>query len=93
MVEDVNRGLFSYEALRSRLEQSRFAQDGLKDFSGPLIRLAPLTPTEIFVLLQTSELHAVHYGYEPTLTEEQVEAFLQQVYDALGAEQLLTPRV
>src|SRR5581483_11839463 len=41
-VDDQRRGLFSYEALRSRLEESRFAQGEYKDLSGPIIRLQTL---------------------------------------------------
>ncbi|MCA9334272.1 ATP-binding protein, partial [Candidatus Saccharibacteria bacterium] len=70
MVEDTNRGLFSYEALRSRLEESRFARDGLRDLSGPMIRLNVLTPTEIFVLLQRlREIHVLHHHYTSSVTD------------------------
>lgn len=93
MVEDPNRGLYSYEALRTRLEPSRFVADGLVDFSGPLIKLAPLSDTELFVLLQNlRQVHAVHYQYEPVVTDQQLQTFLAQAYGRLGAEQLLTPR-
>jgi len=93
MVEDTRRGLFSYEALRSRLEESRFARDGLRDMSGPMIRLEVLTPEEIFVLLQrVREIHAVHYGYTATIQDRQIELFLNEVHKRLGASQLITPR-
>ena len=52
MVEDRQRGLFSYEALRTRMEESRFARDGLRDLSGPLIRLNVLSNEELYLLLQ-----------------------------------------
>lgn len=93
MVEDPNRGLYNYEALRTRLEPSRFAADGLLDFTGPLVRLAPLSPTELFVLLQNlRQVHALHHKYDPTLTDQQLQAFLKYVYERVGADQLLTPR-
>jgi hypothetical protein len=93
MVEDTNRGLFSYDALKSRLEESRFAHSGLRDLSGPMIRLGVLTPTEIFVLLQRlREIHSIHYAYRPSVTDEQIQIFMQEVADRVGAEQLLTPR-
>lgn len=92
-LEDNRRGLYSYEALRSRLAESRFAKDGFKDFSGPLIRLETLTHNEIFVLLtRLSEVHAAHYGYEPFLKHEELRDFMQEVVNRLGAEELLTPR-
>ena len=93
MVEDTRRGLFSYEALRTRLEESRFARDGLRDLSGPMIRLEVLTPEEIFVLLQRiREIHGLHHLYEPNVTDKQIEFFLNEIRKRLGAEQMLTPR-
>lgn len=92
-VEDPQRGLFSYEALRSRLVDSRFAIAGLRDTSGPLIRLPTLTPEEILVLLdRLSDIHAVHYGYTKTLQSENLKDFMQVITDRLGADALLTPR-
>lgn len=93
MVEDTRRGLFSYEALRIRLEESRFARNGLRDLSGPMLRLELLTPEEIFVLLQrVREIHALHYLYTSTVTDKQIELFLNEIRKRLGTEQLLTPR-
>jgi len=93
MVEDTRRGLFSYEALRTRLEESRFARTGLRDMSGPMIRLEVLTPEEIFVLLQRlREIHGLHHGAESLVTDAQIERFLNDVHTRLGAEHLLTPR-
>jgi len=93
MVEDTRRGLFGYEALRTRLEESRFARDGLRDMSGPMIRLEVLTPVEIFVLLQRiREIHSVHYNYTPTVTDKELEFFLNEIRKRLGAAQLMTPR-
>lgn len=93
MVEDTRRGLFSYEALRSRLEESRFARDGLRDLSGPMLRLEVLTPEEVFVLLQRiREIHGLHHGYAPTVEDKQIEFFLNEIRKRLGADQLITPR-
>lgn len=93
MVEDTRRGLFSYEALRSRLEESRFAREGLRDLSGPMIRLDLLTPEEIFVLLQrVRDIHALHYAYITTVQTQHIELFLTEIHKRLGASQLLTPR-
>ncbi|MFB3917470.1 MAG: ATP-binding protein [Terriglobales bacterium] len=92
-LEDSNRGLYSYEALRSRLAESRFVRDGLQDTTGPILRLNTLTPEEIFVLLtRLIAVHSAHFGYEPKLTDQQIQAFLQEVHNRLGAEAFLTPR-
>ncbi|HEY7416687.1 MAG TPA: ATP-binding protein, partial [Ktedonobacteraceae bacterium] len=64
LVEDPKRGLYSYEALRSRLQESRFSQNGRRSFAGPLIRLDRLTNEELFVLLRNlRDIHALHYHY------------------------------
>lgn len=93
MVEDTRRGLFSYEALKTRLEESRFAREGLRDISGPLIRLDVLDHNEIYFLLQTiRDIHSQHYGYETAISDEPIRAFMSEVLNRIGADSLLTPR-
>src|SRR5690606_6591759 len=93
MVEDTRRGLFSYEALRTRLQESRFSQAGLRDMSGPMIRLEALTNEETFVLLQRiREIHGIHHKYTPTVIDRDLESFLNEIRKRLGAAQLMTPR-
>jgi len=93
MVEDRQRGLFSYEALRTRLEESKYAKDGLRDLSGPMIRLDVLSVEEIYVLLQrVREIHALHYDYKPTVTDKQIEMLIEHSMARVGANQMLTPR-
>lgn len=92
-IEDPRRGLFSYDALKSRLEESRFLQAGVRDFTGPLIRLPALTSEELFVLLQRlADVHGCHYGYDQRLTQVQLQEFLTVVYARIGANDRLTPR-
>jgi hypothetical protein len=93
MVEDQRRGLFSYEALRTRLEESRFARDGFRDLTGPMIRLEVLSPEEIFALLQRlREVHGIHWKYEPRISNAQIQSFMNEALNRLGANQFLTPR-
>lgn len=92
-LEDQRRGLYSYPALETRLSTSRFAKDGLKDVSGPVIRLQILDPDEIFTLLtRILEVYTAHHGYDPQLTAEDLKVFLQTVAGRIGADHLLTPR-
>lgn len=92
-VYDERRGLYSYEALRSRLSESRFGSEEFVDFSGPVIRLKQLTPEEIYLLLERlCEIHGAHYEYENKLGSVELTAFLNMVYSRIGAEELLTPR-
>ena len=92
-LEDPRRGLFSYEALRSRLCDSRFALDGFKNLIGPVIRLRRLSDDELFALIsRITKLYAQNYGQEPRITEEQMVHFLQICLDRAGADSLITPR-
>jgi hypothetical protein len=94
MIEDTRRGLFSYEALRSRLQESRYAKAaGLRDVSGTVIKLEPLSFEEIFVLLQRlRHLHALHKQYAESVTDEQLKAFMEETLSRLGADRFTTPR-
>ena len=92
-IEDRRRGVFSYEALRSRLTQGRFASAGFADMLAPVIHLEPLTYEELLVLIEKlSEIHAGYFGYERTLTEEQLVDFLKVELGRVGADTHLTPR-
>ncbi len=92
-LEDQRRGLFSYEALRSRLCDSRFALDGFKNLIGPVIRLRRLSDDELFALIgRVTRLYAQNYGSAPALTQEQMAYFLQLCLDRAGADSMITPR-
>lgn len=92
-LEDQRRGLYSYEALRSRLVESRFARNGLRDMAGPVIRLQTLTHEEIFVLLRRlCDVHSTHYAYECRLADSELRDFMQEIVNRLGSDTLLTPR-
>lgn len=87
---DTRRGLWSYEALRSRLTENSFAQNGLIDMSGPVVRLANLTPEDMFVLL--SNVRAVMQEEETALPDEALEAFMTHCSDRIGEAYFRTPR-
>ena len=92
-LEDKRRGLYSDEALRTRLTRTRFVENGLQDTSEPVIRLETLTSEDISQLLQRlTEVHAVHYKYKKTLSQSELREFLNEVVNRLGAEEFLTPR-
>ena len=92
-IEDRRRGVFSYEALRSRLTQGRFARDDLKDMLAPIIRLQPLTYEELLVLIEKlMQIHAGYFGWTPTLTETDLVDFLKIEFGRVGADTHLTPR-
>jgi hypothetical protein len=90
---DTRRGVYSYEALQSRLSENRYLGAGLTDYSAPVIRLASLTPEELFVLL--TRLLAV-YGPDENgnrlLPDEAITAFMRHSSERIGADYFRTPR-
>ena len=91
--EDSRRGVFSYEALRSRLEEGRFSHDDLKDVLAPLIKLSPLTYEELLVLIEKlADIHAVLFEYEQILTQNDMISFIKIEFSRIGADTHITPR-
>ncbi len=92
-LEDTRRGLFSYEALRSRLADSRFAGSGYTTLASPVIRLRRLSDNELYALLcRLSKLHAMQRGTPELLSDAQKQEFLSVALARAGASELLTPR-
>lgn len=92
-VEDRRRGVYSYEALRSRLAEGKFSKPGARDLLAPVIRLDPLTPEEMLVLCEKlSDMHAGLYQYERRVTTEELGDFIKLEYGRIGADQNITPR-
>lgn len=92
-LEDTRRGLFSYEALRSRLSDGQFQKAGYKNLIGPVIRLRRLSDDELFALIaRITNLHAQNYNWTPRVTDEDMAAFLKICLERAGADTLITPR-
>ena len=92
-IEDRRRGVFSYEALRSRLAQGRFAGEGMTDMLAPVIHLNPLTHEELLVLTEKhADIHAGYFGYERRLQTSDLADFLTVEFGRVGADSHLTPR-
>ncbi len=92
-IEDNRRGIFSYEALRSRLERGRFATDDTHDMLAPIIKLQPLSYEEMTVLTEKlSEIHAGLYEYESRITLEDRIFFIKAEFERVGAQTNITPR-
>ena len=90
-IEDSNRGLYSYEALRSRLVAGRY-ENGYDNYLGPVINLRPLTNEEVFVLLRTLRgMHEQRYSYRSGIDDSMLETYLKTVTCTVGAG-LVTPR-
>ena len=92
-LEDKRRGIYSYEALRSRLAEGRFSRPGARDLLAPVIRLDPLTAEEMLVLCEKLEdMHAGLYGYDRRVGTGDLAAFIETEYSRIGADEHITPR-
>ncbi|MBQ3939139.1 MAG: ATP-binding protein [Clostridia bacterium] len=93
-IEDTRRGVFSYEALRSRLGSGRFSREGeISDMLSPVIRLNPLSNEEMLILVEKlADIHAGLFDYERILTEQDLVDFIRIEYSRIGASTHITPR-
>lgn len=92
-VDDRRRGVYSYEALRSRLAEGKFSKEGTRDLLAPVIRLEPLTAEEMLVLCEKlADMHAGLYGYQRKINVDDLTAFIKLEYGRIGADQNITPR-
>ncbi len=92
-IEDTRRGVYSYEALRSRLAEGRFGREGVRDMLAPVIRLTPLTYEEMLVLTEKlADIHAQLFGYEQVITQEDMIKFIQLEFGRIGSDSHITPR-
>ncbi len=92
-IEDTRRGVYSYEALRSRLAEGRFSAEDARDMLAPVIKLLPLTNEEMLILVEKlADIHAQLFGYEKTLTQEDLITFIKIEFGRIGADVSITPR-
>lgn len=92
-VEDTRRGVYSYEALKSRLTEGRFGKGEVKDMLAPVIKLSPLTYEEMLVLTEKlADIHAQLFDYFPRLCEEDYITFIKTEFSRIGADKAITPR-
>ena len=92
-IEDKRRGVYSYEALRSRLAEGKFSRPGARDLLAPVIRLEPLTAEEMLILCEKlADMHADLYSYGRKLTTGDLAVFIRIEYERIGADLNITPR-
>jgi len=92
-LEDPRRGLYSYEALATRLAPNRYADNGQQDYASPVIKLENLSPEDCFVLL--ANIRTVHCGdksAEQLIPDDGIVAYLQACRARMGAAYFQTPR-
>ena len=91
---DTRKGLFSYDALQSRLAENSFAQKaGVIDYSSPTLNLASLTPEELYILLKNLR-HVFASGDKEQylIPDKALEAFLTHCSQKIGDAYFRTPR-
>ena len=77
-VEDTRKGIFSYDALRSRLTEGKFASEDTVNLLSPIIRLKRLTPDEMFILIEKlRDIHSDLHEYKSELTTEDLMSFIK----------------
>lgn len=92
-LDDTRRGIFSYEALRSRLCDSKYEISGFRNLNTPIIRLVRLGDNELFALLKRlTDLFAQYYNQKPRITDQEIVRFLEVNTARAGSEVMVTPR-
>lgn len=93
-LEDTRRGLFSYDALKSRLTDSRYSELGYQNLSSPVIRLRRLSDNELLALTKRlSKLYMQREGRDmPLVSDAQIESFIRTSTARAGADEMITPR-
>jgi hypothetical protein len=93
VLENQRRGLFSYDALKTRLVTNKYETLEIRDFAQPVIRLLPIDHNEIFVLLKN--LKAIFdYNYKTALSisDDDIKQFMEELFNKPGASDFLMPR-
>ena len=92
-IEDKRRGVFSYEALRSRLSEGKFSKPGVRDLLAPVIRLEALNAEEMLILCEKlADIHADLYDYKKKLSTNDLAGFVKIEFERVGADLNITPR-
>ena len=93
LLSDTRRGLYSYAALQTRLSENQFLRQGFVDYSAPVLRLANLSPEELFVLLtKLRHIHASGDERAYLMPDEGLQAFMAHCLKKIGEAYFRTPR-
>lgn len=91
-LEDTSRGVFSYEALKSRLSAGRFKGYESVNLMAPIIKIQPLTKSELAILLEKlKEIHSDLYGYESMISIDNIVLLIERIFEEIPLNEI-TPR-
>jgi len=92
-LENERRGLFSYDAIKTRLETNKFETLEYRDLAQPVIKLVPLNHNEIFVLLKKlKEIYDINFNINIHVDDADIQLFMEEMFNKPGASEFLTPR-
>lgn len=87
------RGLYSYDALRTRLQPNQYAQGNIRDFSQPVILIDHINFDDIFILLKNlKEIFEFRHSTKIDITNDHIINFMEEIYNKPGASEFLLPR-
>lgn len=91
---DTRRGLYSYEALQSRLSENVFAGSAdIIDYNNPVLRLANLSPEDLYILLcNIRHVYAEGEVEKYLIPDEGLKAFMAHCSNRIGDAYFRTPR-
>lgn len=90
---DSRRGLYSYQALQSRLAENSFATGGRIDMTGPVLRLQSLSPEDLLVLLSNiRSVFALGDSADVLVPDAALAGFMEHCNRRIGEAYFRTPR-
>lgn len=91
---DTRRGLYSYEALRSRLAENDFSKQlGVVDYNSTVLRLSSLSKEELYVLLKNlRNVFACGIKEDYLVPDEALVAYMNYCFNKIGDSYFRTPR-
>lgn len=91
---DTRRGLYSYEALRSRLAENDFSKQlGVVDYNSTVLRLSSLSKEELYVLLKNlRNVFACGIKEDYLVPDAALVAYMNYCFNKIGDSYFRTPR-
>ena len=91
---DPRKGLYSYEALQSRLSENTFAKSqGIIDYNSPALHMTNLSQEDLLILLRKLRTIFNSDVDEPVeIPDEALESFMSHCFDKIGDSYFKTPR-